>query len=191
MFKIFALLTVIAVCGRLSDAFSIRKVRGKTCLPPNATLIQNFKPDLLLNGKIWYAIAGPPSSFDPTCYYGNGTYDASSNSVALTSTGILRNAVIVSETDYFKPDADNSAVYNLVGDVVQIAVLDTDYVNYVVVAGCEQPEGTVAFPGVLSISPKKPTNYDDIVAKLTAQGFSTNDSEIFALYKTSGCPQFG
>lgn len=198
MTKLFAMLAVASVCGSLTFGFVTIPKYNKKCLPPNATLVKDFKPDQLFNGKNLYVVAGPPShntftqvtrfsDDDPTCFSLSGAYDAGSNIVNLTSTLIING---ISNTDQLQltKDVDSDAVYddNSDGnDPLQLFVLDTDYVTYAVYALCSSDQ-VLAVALVASRTPRKPANYDSIVAKLAVDGFPT-DSEHLSPFDTSDC----
>lgn len=95
---------------------------------------------------------------DLTCFKVNCTYDAGSNCVTLTQRALISDGFSYEETNLLCQDADNNAVYDVDNDILQIDVLDTDYVSYVVVAGCVEDDTSLDYPGIVSIAREKPTS---------------------------------
>lgn len=97
---------VVVVCGSLTGAFTIPKY-DNTCLPPKATLVNDFQPGQLFDGKNLYVIAAPPPPSDTrlTCAFFNGTYDATSKSVNFTQN-MIADGYPASDTELLTKDVD-------------------------------------------------------------------------------------
>lgn len=186
MFNVFV---GVLACAALVDAVAIPR-GDKTCLPPNAAAVKDFKPDKLFDGRSLYAIAGPPlPGSNITCLFISAKYDASSTKLAVTQN-ITINGNASTSTYQFTQDSDSNAVYNYEasGASTQLAVIDTDYTSYTVLTSCNRPGNKLAMPYVLAPSTQKPANYDGIVVQLATEGFPT-DSKHLQLFDNSGCPK--